>query len=118
MPRKITTKSRKTTGSKTTKSTSPKLAGKIKKATASSGQKRLGRVWVCHGDKVYARADAEKRPSRASVERSAVTGKFVSAKTGRIVKASPATPRLGKESIRPAVRSYVYLDTRTGKLSD
>jgi hypothetical protein len=56
--------------------------------------------------------------SAKSVARNAVTGKFVSAKTGRIVKSSPAKPNLSRESIRSAVISYVNRDTRTGRFSD
>jgi hypothetical protein len=53
------------------------------------------------------------------VARSSVSGKFVSSKkTGRVVKASPAMSRLGKERIKTAVKSVVYRDARTGKFSD
>jgi hypothetical protein len=52
------------------------------------------------------------------VARSSVSGKFISAKSGRIVKASPAKPRLGRERIQTAVRSYVRRDDRTGRFSD
>jgi hypothetical protein len=64
-------------------------------------------------------ATARKGSSKKSVARSSVSGKFVSSKkTGRVVKASPAMSRLGKERIKTAVKSVVYRDARTGKFSD
>jgi large subunit ribosomal protein L11 len=49
--------------------------------------------------------------SRAKIEE--IYGeKFVSAKTGRVIKSSPAEPRLGKDRIQDAVRSFVRLDDR------
>ena len=51
------------------------------------------------------------KSGKSFVERNAGTGKFVSAKTGRIVKSSPAEPNLSRERIRSAVTSYVNRDT-------
>jgi hypothetical protein len=51
------------------------------------------------------------KSGKSLVERNTGTGKFVSAKTGRIVKSSPAEPNLGRERIRSAVTSYVNRNT-------
>jgi hypothetical protein len=96
MPKKVTTKARKTKASKSSKSRPPKLVHKTTKAAGSLTRKNQAKTYV---------------------ERSSVSGKFVSAKTGRIVKASPAKPRLGRERIQSAVRSYVRRDDRTGRFS-
>jgi hypothetical protein len=94
MPKKATTKASKTKVSKTSKS---KLISKAAKSPNFLKQ---------------------KSSSKAYVARSSVSGKFISAKSGRIVKASPAKPRLGRERIQTAVRSYVRRDDRTGRFSD
>ena len=68
---------------------------------------------------------SRKSTSKKSVETSSAPGrlaidaiaKFVSAKTGRIVKSSPVEPRLGKKRIQAAVRDYVRRDARSGKIS-
>lgn len=63
-------------------------------------------------------AISRTKSAKSVVAGNAVTKKFVSAKTGRIVKSSPAKPNLSRESIRSAVNRYVNRDTRTGGLSD
>ena len=63
-------------------------------------------------------AISRNKSAKSVVAGNAVTGKFVSAKTGRIVKSSPAKPNLSRESIRSAVDRYVNRDTRTGGFSD
>ena len=45
--------------------------------------------------------------SKEYVHRDSSTGKFTAAKTGRVVKSSPVEPRLGRELIQTAVKSYV-----------
>lgn len=47
-------------------------------------------------------AISRTKSAKSFVARNALTGKFVSAKTGRIVKSSPAKPNLSRESIRSA----------------
>lgn len=94
MSKKATTKASKTKASKTSKS---KPVNKAAKSASSLRQKGSSKTYVA---------------------RSAVSGKFISSKTGRIVKASPAKPRLGRERIQTAVRSYVRRDDRTGRFSD
>jgi hypothetical protein len=61
---------------------------------------------------------SQKNSSKTLVGRSSVSGEFVSAKTGRIIKTSPAKPRLGRERIQTAVRNYVRRDDGTGKFAD
>lgn len=97
MPKKVTAKKRKIKASKTSKSKSPKSVSSTTKAASSL---------------------TRKKSSKTLVGRSAVSGKFVSAKTGRVIKTSPAKPRLGRERIQTAVRSYVRRDVRTGKFAD
>jgi hypothetical protein len=94
MPKKVATKASKTKAAKTSKSKSVRKAAK----TDSS---------LNH-----------KNSSKTYVKRSSVSGKFISAKTGRVVKSSPAKPRLGRERIQTAVRSYVRRDDRTGRFTD
>ena len=94
MSKKVTTKAHKSKASETTKL---KSASKTTKAAGSVSRKGI---------------------SKGDVERSSVTGKFVAAQTGRVIKSSPAKPRLGKERIQTAVRSYVRRDARAGRLSD
>lgn len=91
MPKKVTTKASKTKASKTSKSKAASKAASSLSRNASS--------------KTY-------------IGRSSVSGKFVSAKTGRVVKSSPAKPHLGRERIQTAVRTYVRRDDRTGRLAD
>lgn len=97
MPKKVATKARKSKSAKTSKSKSSKPVSKAAKATISLSR---------------------KSSSKSYVGRSSVNGKFVSAKTGRVVKSSPAKPRLGRERIQTAVRSYVRRDDRTGRFAD
>ena len=99
MPRKVTAKAAKSKSSVASKSKSSKSAkGKALKTGGAVTQK--------DSDKRYVRRDSD-------------TGKFISSsKTGRVVKASPAMSRLGKERIKTAVKSVVYRDARTGKFSD
>jgi len=52
----------------------------------------------------------QDNPSREYVRRDSSTGEFVAAKTGRVVKSSPAEPRLGRERIQTAVKGYVHRD--------
>jgi hypothetical protein len=94
MPEKAATKTNKTKAPRTSKS---KLASKAAKSASSLKQ---------------------KSSRKTSVARNSASGKFISAKTGRVVKASPANPRLGRERIQTAVRSYVRRDERTGRFSD
>ncbi len=89
MPKKVTTKASKAKASKTSKSKP------VSKAAKSSNSL------------------SNKSSSKKHVARSSMSGKFESAKTGRIIKASPAKPRLGRERIQTAVRSYVRRDERT-----
>jgi hypothetical protein len=87
-------------------------AGRSKSSTSSKSKSSKGKT-------LKTTDAARKGSSKKSVARSSVTGKFVSSrKTGRVVKASPAMSRLGKERIKTAVKSVVYRDTRTGKFSD
>lgn len=62
--------------------------------------------------------DKTKRPSKksparakqtnaAKVVRNAATGRFVAAKTGRVIKLSPAIPKLGAGRIQSAVEIVV-----------
>jgi hypothetical protein len=94
MPKKVITKVSKTKASKTSKS---QPRSKLAKSASALRQKGSSKTYVA---------------------RSAVSGKFISSKTGRIVKASPAKPRLGREHIQTAVRSYVRRDDRTGRFTD
>lgn len=94
MPKKVTTKASKKKASKTSKS---KLVSKGAKSASTLKQKSSSKTYVA---------------------RSSASGRFVSSKTGRIVKASPAKPRLGRARIQTAVRSYVRRDDRTGRFSD
>ena len=89
-----------------------KLTTRTRKAgsISSARSKSLGSVKTT--------AISRTKSAKSVVARNAVTGKFVSAKTGRIVKSSPAKPNLSRESIRSAVISYVNRDTRTGRFSD
>ncbi len=48
-----------------------------------------------------------KTAAAAKVKRNAATGQFVAAKTGRVVKLSPATSHLGSGRIRAAVQTVV-----------
>jgi hypothetical protein len=91
MSKKVTIK-RKTKAVNTSKSKSPKSVCKITKAASSPNQRSASKTFI---------------------GRSAVNGKFVSAKTGRVIKSSPAKPRLGRERIQTAVRSYVRRDDST-----
>ena len=87
-------------------------AGKSKSSTSSKSKSSKGKT-------IKTTAAARKGSSKKSVARSSVSGKFVSSKkTGRVVKASPAMSRLGKERIKTAVKSVVYRDAGTGKFSD
>jgi hypothetical protein len=96
MPKKVTTKTRKVKASKTSKPISSKSVSRTTKAASSLKR---------------------KNSSKPLVGRSAVSGKFVSAKTGRVVKTSPTKPRLGKERIQTVVRSYVRGDDRTKRFA-
>lgn len=88
------------------------MAGKTAKASRSKSKSSKGKT-------LKTAAVARKGSSKKSVARSSVSGKFVSSKkTGRVVKASPAMSRLGKERIKTAVKSVVYRDAGTGKFSD
>ena len=89
MSKKVISNARRTKAANSSKSKSLKSAGKTTKAASSLNQ---------------------KSPSKTYIERG---GGFVSAKTGRVIKSSPAKPRLGKERIQTAVRSYVRGDDRT-----
>jgi hypothetical protein len=99
MPRKVTTKAGKSKSSTVSKSKSSKSAkGKALKPGGAVAQKA--------SHKRYVRRDSD-------------IGKFVSSsKTGRVIKASPAKPRLGNDRIKTAVKSVVCRDARTGKFSD
>jgi hypothetical protein len=96
MPKKVTTKARKVKASRTSKSKSSKAVSKTTKTAGSLSQKSAGKKYI---------------------ERSSVSGKFVSAKTGRVVKTSPTKPRLGRERIQTVVRSYVRGDGRTRRFA-
>lgn len=63
-------------------------------------------------------ASSQKDSSREESLHDSFSGTYVSVKTGRVVKASPAKPRLGSERIKSAVRSVVHGDAETGKASD
>ncbi len=54
-----------------------------------------------------------QKNSKTFIGRNSVIGEFVSAKTGRIIKSSPAKPNLGREIIQTAVRSYIHREGRT-----
>jgi hypothetical protein len=56
--------------------------------------------------------------SGKSVHRNSSTGKFVAAKTGRVIKSSPVEPRLGRERIQTAVKSYVNRTDTEERFSD
>lgn len=56
--------------------------------------------------------------SGKSVHRSSSTGKFVAAKAGRVIKSSPVEPRLGRERIQTAVKSYVNRNDTGERFSD
>lgn len=56
--------------------------------------------------------------SGKSVHRSSSTVKFVAAKTGRVIKSSPVEPRLGRERIQTAVKSYVNRSDSGERFSD
>jgi hypothetical protein len=87
MAKKITSKSPKT--AKTARSSKSKSSKPSRKTTKVSG------------------GLSQKSTSKSYVRRDSSTGQFKSAKTGRIIKSTPATSRLGKERIRTAVRNYV-----------
>ncbi|MBA3805258.1 MAG: hypothetical protein H0X14_06040 [Acidobacteria bacterium] len=97
MQKKATTKVRKVKASKISKSKTSKSVSRTTKAASSLNS---------------------KSSSKTLAGRSAVSGKFISAKTGRVIKTSPAKPRLGRERIQTAVRSYVRRDDTTGKFVD
>jgi|GEM_PF-5496096 len=94
MPKKVATKTRKGKASETSKSS----MGVSKTTKAASSLNR-------------------KKASKKSVERSPASGKFVSAKTGRVVKNSPAKPRLGRERIQTVIRSYVRGDDKIKRVA-
>ena len=96
MPRKVTAEAGKSKASKASKGKSSKAASTKKNA---------------------ATALAQKNGSKKEVKRSAPAGKFVSAKTGRVVKTTPATPRLGRDRIKTAVSGYVSRDAKGGRVS-
>jgi len=56
--------------------------------------------------------------SKEYVHRDSSTGKFTAAKTGRVVKSLPVEPRLGRERIQTAVKSYVSHNDKTERFSD
>lgn len=90
MSKKVTAKPPKSKASKTARSKSTKQAGKLAKATGSLSQKNA---------------------HDGHVERNSVTGKFVATKTGRVIKSSPAKPRLGKKLIHSIVWNWVHAGT-------
>lgn len=95
-----------------------KVEGKMQKKTTKSRKAKtpISKSWKS----VIKTAKASgylsrKSSSKTFVVRNAASGQFVSAKTGRVVKLSPVTPRLGRKCIKTAVRNYVRRDVITGK---
>ena len=84
---------------------SKKLAAKTLKAGSirGAGSKASGSIKTT--------STSRTKSGKNLVGRNTGRGKFVSAKTGRIVKSSPAEPNLSRERIRSAVTSYVNRDT-------
>ncbi len=78
-----------------------------KKVTTKASKKKASKTSKSKTVKKSVKAASAKSSSKTYAKRSAVRGKFVSAKTGRVVKSSPAKPKLGRKRIRTAVRSYV-----------
>lgn len=59
-----------------------------------------------------------KEETSKKIPTNSSTGKFAAAKTGRLVKSSPVEPRLGREHIQTAVKSYVSHSDKTERFSD
>jgi hypothetical protein len=57
--------------------------------------------------KTTAKMPNAKKAGATKVTRNAISGRFVAAKTGRVVKFSPMPPRLGEERIQAAVETVV-----------
>ena len=89
MSTKAATKTTKSRASNSGRSKSSRQAEKTTKATSSRTQHNA---------------------RKGHLARSAVTGKFVAAKTGRVIKSSPAKPRLGKQRIHTIVRNWLSRD--------
>ena len=63
-------------------------------------------------------ASTHNSSSTKSMRRSSSAGKFVAAKTGRVIKSSPVEPRLGRDRIQTAVKSYVNRNDKRESISD
>jgi len=90
MSKKVTVKTPKPKASKTPRSKSTKQAGKRERATGSP---------------------SAKNARDGHIVRSSATGRFVATKTGRVIKSSPAKPRLGKKLIHDIVWNWVHVGT-------
>jgi len=97
------------------KATTKVQKSKASKATNLSRSKSLRTVATIAKESVSL---GQNSSSNKYVRRDSVAGKFIAAKTGRVIKSSPAKPRLGKERIQTAVRNYVRRDTKTGSFSE
>ena len=101
-----------------------KMTTKVSKAKASKAAKlKASRPPKSKSSKAASKktksamALTQKVAGKKQVKRSSTVGKFVSAKTGRVVKASPAKPRLGKDRIKTVVSGYVSRNPRSGRVS-
>lgn len=97
----------------TSKKGGRKKASKSRASKASKGKSSK----AASKKKNAATALTQKNENKKEVKRSAAVGKFVSAKTGRVVKATPATPRLGRDRIKNAVSGVVCRDAKRGRVS-
>lgn len=88
---------------------------KAPKATRAAGSKSTKSV---HRTKKAASASSQKSVSKNHVRGNSLVGEFKAAKTGRIIKSSPAKTRLGRRRIQTAVRNYVRRDSQAGKFVD
>ncbi len=81
------------------------------KSTKTTRAARSNSTKSVHGTKKAASAPSQKSTSKKHVLGNSLVVVFKAAKTGRIIKSSPAKTRLGKRRIQTAVRNYVRRDS-------
>ncbi len=77
---------------------------KASKATISKLSERA------RGTTKAASARSKNSARKGHVARSSTAGKFVATKTGRVIKSSPAIPRLGRKQIHNIVKEWLSRD--------
>lgn len=87
------------------------MARKIVRTAKSSAKSSKSKAAKRPVAKATKQADSRKPKGGVGAKKGSArpgsSGKFIAAKTGRIVKSSPAEPRLGRKRIRAIVREVV-----------